>query len=81
MKNNTPIQSYFRSQQVRPRPARSYRTRRTTLQKAVKAIIPTLMVLGLIAYVCLAHFFVEAVTGQDSPSISYAEPSYFMQGR
>lgn len=78
MHDNTPIQSYHRSQQVRPRPARSYRTRKTKLQKAVKAIIPTLMVLGLIAYVCLAHFFVEAVTGPDCPSISYAEPSYFM---
>ena len=75
MKNNTPIQSYFRSQQVRPRPARSYHTRQFPRWLAgLVFIIFLILLLGGITEI----LFGLQEPGPDPPSIGYAETEYYM---
>ena len=77
MKNNTPIQSYFRSQQVRPRPARSYRTRKA--HPLVTGLVFIIFLILLLSLGGIAEIlFGLQEPGPDSPSIGYADRSYFM---
>jgi 3D (Asp-Asp-Asp) domain-containing protein len=76
MKNNTPIQSYHRSR-VRPRPARSYRTRQFPRWLAGLLFIIFLILLLSLGGIAEILFGLQE-PGPDSPSISYAEPEYYM---
>ena len=76
MKKNTPIQSYHRSR-VRPRPARSYRTRKANPWLAGLVFIIFLILILSLGGIAEILFGLQE-PGPDSPSIGYADRSYFM---